>query len=379
MIVNHVVAHPPFREGTGTVCYYNAAALQQLGCNVRVYATRRKDIDNHQVLPDFYHLMPSWFSVGLAYLTPALLSMPDADIIHLHFAFIFGSELTVLRSFIGRTPLVITCHNDLLAGGIRRPLFWLYNRLSVPLVFGHARKLVVVSRDYAYRSIYASTFRRREADLIEIPNGVDVEAFRPDVPCGFIRPRYAIDPDDFLLLFVSSLDRPHISKGLDLLLDALAAVPNPKVKLLVAGEGEMRALYEEQARRLGLSARVIFAGYLTHAPDELPACYAAADAVVIPSRLEAFGLALAQGMSAGKPVIGSDIPGVRTLVLDGECGLLIPVDDRAALADSIQTLVSDRTLAARLGKNGRERIVAQYSWLGAGRKLLALYQRVLDG
>jgi len=378
VIVNHVVAHPPFREGTGTVCYYNASALLQLGCQVRVYATQRKDIDSRQALPDFYHSMPSWFSVGLAYLTPALLSMQDADIIHLHFAFIFGSELTLLKSFAGRTPLVITCHNDLLAGGIRRPLFWLYNRLSVPLLFRSARKLVVVSRDYAYRSIYADTFRRREADLVEIPNGVDVETFRPDVPCAFIRPRYAIDPDDFLLLFVSSLDRPHISKGLDLLLDALAMIPDPKVKLLVAGEGEMRAVYEAQARRLGLGARVVFTGYLTHAPDQLPACYAAADAIVIPSRLEAFGLALAQGMSTGKPVIGSDIPGVRTLVLDGVCGLLAPVNNRAALAERISILAGSPPLRAQMGAAGRERIMQNYTWETAGERLLSMYNEVLS-
>src|SRR5689334_8360157 len=263
--------------------------------------------------------MPSWFSLGLAYLTPELLFMQKADIIHLHYAFIFGAELTLLKSFAADTPIVVTCHNDLVGRGIRRPLFWLYNRLCTPLIFYQARRLVVVSHDYAYRSIYANIFRQRKADLVEIPNGVDLETFRPDVPADFVRARYGFGPDDFVMLFVSSLDKPHVSKGLDVLLEALATIPDLKVKLLVAGEGEMRPVYEEQARGLGLDGRVVFAGYLTHAATQLPACYAAADAVVIPSRLEAFGLALAQGMATGKPVIGSDLPGVRTLVLDNEC------------------------------------------------------------
>jgi glycosyltransferase involved in cell wall biosynthesis len=138
----------------------------------------------------------------------------------------------------------------------------------------------------------------------------------------------------------------------------------------------MRPSYEEQVRSLGLGARVIFAGRVPQ--DELPAYYAACDIVVIPSRPpEAFGVSLAQGMSAGKPVIGSNIPGVRTLVHNGEQGFLVPVGDTKTLAERIGTLAGDATLRARMGMAGRERITEHFTWKVAGEKLLGMYQEVL--
>jgi glycosyltransferase involved in cell wall biosynthesis len=375
MRVTHIVAHPPFREGTGTVCYFNARALQDLGCDVRAYATRYGDVN---APPDFYRFMPSWLSIGNAYLTPALLNMEKADILHLHYPFIFGSELTLLKSCLGRVPMVLTYHNDLIGGGIRRPAFWLYNRLNAPFILGRARKIVVTSFDYAATSIYAdSIFSRRKAELVEIGNGVDVDVFRPNVASAFIRLRHALGGRDFVLLFVSSLDRSHARKGLGLLLETLATLKDPAIKLVVAGDGDMRPEYEQQAHGLGLNGRVTFAGRIPQ--DELPAYYAASDAVAIPSRPpEAFGVSLAQGMAAGKPVIGSDIPGVRTLVHDGEQGFLIPPGDGAALARRILILTNSPALRVRMGAAGRERILQHYTWKAAGKKLFEMYQQVLQ-
>ena len=77
--VTHVVAHPPYREGTGTACYYNARALRDLGCEVAVYVPKRKLRDSDRQL-DFYRFMPCWLAVENAFLTPELLSLPKTDI-----------------------------------------------------------------------------------------------------------------------------------------------------------------------------------------------------------------------------------------------------------------------------------------------------------
>jgi glycosyltransferase involved in cell wall biosynthesis len=127
---------------------------------------------------------------------------------------------------------------------------------------------------------------------------------------------------------------------------------------------------------LGLTGRVTFAGRVPQ--DKLPAYYAASDAVVIPSRPpEAFGVSLAQGMAAGKPVIGSDIPGVRTLIREGEQGFLIPIGDQTALAKQILVLAGGPSLRAKMGAAGRERIIQNYTWKAAGAKLLNMYKEVL--
>jgi glycosyltransferase involved in cell wall biosynthesis len=374
MRVTQIVAHPPFREGTGTVCYYNARALQDLGCQVRVYATGY----GQSSVPAFYRSMRSRLTIGNAFLTPELLEIGQTDIIHLHYPFIFGSELAVFQARRLNIPLVVTYHNDLIGSGVRRPAFWLYNRLNAPFILKQARKIVVMSRDHATRSFFGGTiFRARAADVVEVGNGVDVETFNPEIQTGALRPRYGFQPEDFVLLFVSSLDRAHVIKGLGFLLETLSLVKMARIKLLVVGDGDQRPVYEKKALALGLATRVTFAGRLSHADGQMAAHYAAADAVVIPAEAESFGLGLAQGMAMAKPVIGSDIPGVRMLVRNGVDGFLVPFGDKAALAERILQLASSPELRKQFGAASRARILQNFTWKVAGQRLLALYQEVL--
>lgn len=375
--ITHVVAHPPFREGIGTTCYYNVRSLIALGCQATIYAPRIGISSADQLHLD-YSFMPVMLSLGNAYLTPHILAIPvkKTHLIHLHYPFIFGAELTTIKTTLNKKPLVITYHNDLIGNGVRKIAFWFYNRLNAPWVLKQARKIIVTSYDYATTSIYASTiFRERKNDLVEIHNGVDETTFYPEVNCSFVRPRYRLSSSDFVLLFVSSLDRSHARKGLDTLLDTLAEINDHALKLIIVGDGDMRAEYEKYARQKKLQERVYFAGRVPQ--NELPAHYAACDVVCIPSRPpEAFGLALAQGMAMAKPVIGSDIPGVRTLV--GECGVLIPPGDRRALVESILRLRDDPALRRQLGERARARILERYTWHRVGERLLALYRQVLE-
>jgi len=181
-----------------------------------------------------------------------------------------------------------------------------------------------------------------------------------------------------VLLFVANLDRAHVRKGLPLVLDVLARLPDRAIKLLVAGDGEMRAHYEERAAALGIRDRVIFAGRIPH--DQLAAFYAASDLVVVPSRPpESFGLALAEGMASGKPVIGCNIPGVRTLVRDGETGFLIEPGDATGLARRIELLVRNDDLRDAMGRRSHQRIIQHFTWSHVGERLLAMYEDVLFG
>ena len=261
MHITHIVAHPPFREGTGTACYYSARALEDLGCRISIYSTRQRDLNTGNMSMKNYHLLPSWLSIGNAYLTPGLLGMNKTDIFHLHFPYIFGSELTTIRSRIIDVPMVLTYHSDLVGNGVRRILFWLYNKINTPLIFRQARKIIVLSFDFAKSSIFANIFfGRREADLVEVSNGVDTDSFRPDIDSAFVRSQNGITASDFVLLFVSSLDRSHACKGLDLLLESLSRISIPEIKLLIVGGGDMQSEYEKQAQSLGLMPRVRFLG-----------------------------------------------------------------------------------------------------------------------
>ena len=81
MHVTHIVAHLPFREGTGTACYYCALSLQQLGYHVTVY-TPHPRMHEGRTQPNFYRLMHRWLTIENAFLTPDILSLPKTDVLH---------------------------------------------------------------------------------------------------------------------------------------------------------------------------------------------------------------------------------------------------------------------------------------------------------
>jgi glycosyltransferase involved in cell wall biosynthesis len=374
MRVAHIVAHPPFCEGTGTACYYTALALQKLGCEVQVFAPQRTGFRAAD-LPG-YTLMPRWLTIENAFLTPAILGLGRVDLVHLHLPFIMGAELTLLRTF-ARLPLVVTYHNDLIGRGVRRPIFRLYNALNAKIVLHAARKILVVSQDHAAHSLFGATlFRQRQADLVEILNGVDIEQFRPTDDRQALRHHLGLPTDDLLALFVGSLDRAHVTKGVDTLIDALAKVDNPHLRLLVAGEGSERAAYQQRATALGLGERVQFLGRVVH--SSLAAYYAAADFTVLPSRPpESFGLVLVESMACATPVIGGAIPGVRTVVREGETGFLVPPGDAAALATCMARLANDQVLRQRLGQQGRTHVEQHYTWQRAGERTMEVYRGIV--
>jgi glycosyltransferase involved in cell wall biosynthesis len=163
------------------------------------------------------------------------------------------------------------------------------------------------------------------------------------------------------------------------LFDALHHLGGAAPRLLVVGEGDLRPRYERQAQALGLGERVRFAGRV--GDDDLPRYYAASDLVVLPSvtRGEAFGVVLLEAMACGKPVVASDLPGVRVVVRTTGGGRLAPPGDATALAGAIAALGTDAGLRAALGAAGRRAVEAHYTWPAIGRRLEATYQSVLAG
>jgi glycosyltransferase involved in cell wall biosynthesis len=175
-----------------------------------------------------------------------------------------------------------------------------------------------------------------------VGHGVDVRRFRPR-RCG---------PTDVLRLLAVGRFVPK--KGFDVLLDALGRVDSPW-QLDVVGDGPEREALHRLAVPLG--DRVRWRGRVTHA--RLPAIFAAADAVVVPSRVDASadrdGLpnVVLEAMASGRPVVACDVAAIATAVDDGITGLLVGPDDPAALAAAIERLAGDQVLRSRLGVQAR--------------------------
>jgi 1,2-diacylglycerol 3-alpha-glucosyltransferase len=162
-----------------------------------------------------------------------------------------------------------------------------------------------------------------------VPTGVDCERFSPEKYDRRFMDRYGLSGKRVLL----HVGRLSMEKRLDIVLEAMAQLsPNvPDIRLLVAGAGPALGDYKEKARTLGISDRVVFAGFL---PDEdLPIAYASSEALVIASTFETQGLVVLEALASGTPVVGMRCRAIPEFVHEGMNGCLF---DDGSCADAIK-------------------------------------------
>jgi phosphatidyl-myo-inositol dimannoside synthase len=197
-----------------------------------------------------------------------------------------------------------------------------------------------------------------------VPPGVDVDRFRPVDAATRVATRheFGLDPDRPLVLGVSRLV-PR--KGFDVLIDAVAGLP--EVQLALAGAGRDRRRLEARASERGLGTRAHFLGRVPDG-DSFPSLYACADVFAAPCRdrwggleAEGFGIVFLEAAAAGVPSVAGRSGGSAEAVVDGETGFVVEsraLDVRAAL----DKILNDDALRVRMGAAARARAVAEFSY-----------------
>jgi UDP-glucose:(heptosyl)LPS alpha-1,3-glucosyltransferase len=192
--------------------------------------------------------------------------------------------------------------------------------------------------------LLADTFHRE--DVRVIPNGVDTAQFSPLARLALragARQRRNFRDRDFVLLLIGNDWRV---KGLATILEAIAALRNREIRLIIAGEDSPDS-FQENARHLGILERCHFE---PSRPDILE-LYAAADLYVSPSREDSFGLPIAEAMACGLPAIASTFAGVSSLLHDGvDCLILHDPHDAKTLATMIRTIYQQAEWRSRMGQ-----------------------------
>lgn len=258
-----------------------------------------------------------------------------------------------------RTPLVVTGHGEtfmdahdafgtsaLLRAGLTRSL-------------AHASAVTACS-GYALADLEAR-FGLAPGRGVVVPNGIDL-----DEPGG---PRPVWLPDRYVL----AVGRAVRTKGFDLLVRAFARADLPAdVRLVVGGDGPELGALRDLARSEGVADRVVLPGRLARA--EVVTAAGAALALVVPSRVEAFGIVVLEGWRAGVPVVVTSRGGTPEFVDDGRTGLLVDPEDTESLGRAIERVVGDRELARALGDAGRARAAA-FSWDRVAARYAELYPR----
>lgn len=318
-------------------------------------------------------------------------------------------EIQLIRAMLKRTievaarfhPDVIHAHSPILVGF---PGLFVSKRLSKPFVyevrdlwenatvdrkrFGHgtvwyraARSLETMLVRRADCVVTIGNVLRKELEgrtdkpVFVVQNGVDVEQFstRPVAP---IEPNKWQLTDSKLIAYVGSF-QPY--EGLGALLESFALVlrSQPSTRLLIAGDGPEKAGLVALAAKLQIQDAVNFAGRVPH--SEVSAIYSAADVLVYP-RIDTLTTRLTtplkplEALAMGRAVVASDLPAMRELIVDGSTGLLFRAGDATDLSGKILQILSDSSLRALLGRNGRSFVVDQRQWKDS----VKTYQRVYD-
>jgi D-inositol-3-phosphate glycosyltransferase len=197
------------------------------------------------------------------------------------------------------------------------------------------------------------------ARVAVVPCGVDTELFTPAEPAA-ARAELGLPPGG-VLLYVGRLTP---IKGLETLLTALSLLPSPPTLLIIGGDQD-EPLNSHVARlrgrvaALALDESVKFLG--AQPQQRLRLYYRAADATVMPSYYESFGMVALEAMACGSPVIASNVGGLTTTVRDGVTGFLVPDGDPQALAERIAAVLDDADLRWRLGREA-VRWARGYRW-----------------
>lgn len=214
--------------------------------------------------------------------------------------------------------------------------------------------------------------KRTGRPLVEIPGGVDLEAFHR-VASG-VRGDLALR-DGPVILYVG---RFAPLKNVALLIDAFHRIRHriPEARLLLVGDGPLEPALRKQAVELGVADQVVFAGSVPN--RELAPYYSAADVLALPSRFDNSPNAVLEAMACEVPVVATNVGGVPRYVSDGETGLLVELD-ADALADALQRVLADDTMRARLVAGGLEMVRARFSWRRSAEKLVELYERLIAG
>ncbi len=278
------------------------------------------------------------------------------DIVHIHSPFL--PTLPYLAERYAPAPTVGTLHTN-------------FDPIALVKVFrGLLRQRLEMLDGLVSVSANAARSAREnlgyEKEIRIIPNGVDFEAFANR---GRRIPRF--DDGQVNLFFLARLEPRN---GVAEMLRAFAKVAKeePNVRLIVAGDGPRRAVYESMVPP-DLRPRVLFVGSIL---EDRPDYFATADVLLAPMLNAAFSVLILEAMAAGVPIIGNNIEGFRQAVQHEQQALLVDVRDMPSFADAMLRLIRDADLRRRMGAKGRE-TARRYAWPIVTREVLDYYDEVL--
>lgn len=312
--------------------------------------------------------VPNWRTVASTPIAPAFIKYfrtLDADIVHFHFPYPFGDFAWLLSCM--NKPVVITYHSDILR---QKVLNYFYAPIR-NMFFSRADKIIATSPRLIQCSSVLQKFRYK---TVVVPLGINPDKFlsTDGIKCGQkLRQKYAWQKP--VVLFVGRL---VYYKGVEYLVEAFKDID---AQLVMVGKGVLKGKLQEMVNSYSIKDKVSF--YESVSDDELVAFYHGCDIFVLPSvaSTEAYGLVQLEAMACGKPVISTNLPtGVPYVNKHGITGLVVEPCSVKDLAEAMDTLVKNKDLRERLGRQAKERMLREFTDRSMVAKIVDTYQDVLN-
>jgi glycosyltransferase involved in cell wall biosynthesis len=383
-------SYPPMRDGVAQVTGGLARTLVHLGLRVRVFAPNiRSGVAAEETVEDGVSVrrvrsltVPLYnqyrwpvFPLGLI---REARGAADADVLHVHSPGGIGSVGFLAARRFDR-PLVGTFHTN-----IREMASSVPSKFLVPQFFRVAwwwnlglywRCDVATAPSSAAQAALVGSARKPFRRAVEVvPNGIDLERFRPGMRVPDWRARCGLPAAPL----VTYLGRLTVDKGVHRFLDAVAeASRDSELVAIVGGTGPeeeaVRARIREDVR---LAPRVRYVGPVVE--EEKPALLGQTDLFVLPSTSDTSSVALLEAMACGTAVIAPAAGGAAEIVAEGATGRRVPVLVQGALARAVVELLADPALRRSLGARAREEVARHASLETMARRFISLYEHLLD-
>ncbi len=284
------------------------------------------------------------------------ITQGDFDLLHLHEPAI--PSLSLLACSAATGPMVGTFH----VSSPKQKAIYAIGPILEPIVEKLTARIAVSE---SARQTLKDHF---DTDAVVIPNGIESSQYSLAQPTIHWRNPHTLG-------FIGRFEEPR--KGLQILLDALPIIARfvPDVRLLVAGPGDGDELIKKLD--IGLRNRIVFLGFLSE--QEKASFLKSINIYVAPNTGgESFGIILTEALSAGTPVVGSDIPAFKAVLENGEAGLLFKNEDSADLAKVLIGLLRNDELQQSLSSKGK--LSSQkYDWQVVADQILSVYEMAMAG